>query len=193
MKRFITVGAVILLVSVFAACSTISVNADYNKEYDFTKLKTYVWLDNGGVPSQDARINNDLIVDRVRSAVEKNLAAKGYVKGDESSADFVVSWLGAIKKKLLVDSIDHFYSPYGYGALGRDPFMGSTMGGMRTTTTREYEMGTLIVDILDPRQHKLIWRGTGTDRLGSNNDPEVITKNIDAAIDAILGGFPPGK
>ncbi|MBU0962103.1 MAG: DUF4136 domain-containing protein, partial [Proteobacteria bacterium] len=135
-------------------CSTLSVNTDYNSAYDFSILKSYAWLDNGQVPSSDARVNNALIIERVRSAVDQTLAAKGYVKTDSASADFMVSWLGAIDKKLQVDTIDHFYSPYGYGSLYRDPFLA---GSMPTTRIHEYEVGTLIVDILDPVQHKLIW------------------------------------
>ncbi len=190
MRRFAGFACVLTLLFVCGACSTLSVNADYDPAYDFTKLKTYAWLDDGKAPGSDVRINNDLVIDRVRGAVERNLAAKGYVKSEATSADFLVSWLGAIDSKLQVDTIDHFYSPYGYGALGRDPFM-TGMGGMRRTTAREYEVGTLIVDILDHEQHKLIWRGTGVDRLGGNDDPKEVTRNINNAIDAILGGFPP--
>ncbi len=69
------------------------------------------------------RVNNDLIVDRVRSAVENNLAAKGYAKVDSASADFVVSWLGGIDKKLQVESIDHFYSPYRVWSIGQRPIL----------------------------------------------------------------------
>ncbi len=125
--------------------------------------------------------------------MERSLAAKGYVKSEGGSADFMVSWLGGIKSKLQVDTIDHFYSPYGYGALGRDPFMRPGMGSMRTSTVREYEVGTLIIDVLDHQQQKLIWRGTGTDRLGGSDDPKVITENINNAVDAILESFPPVK
>jgi Domain of unknown function (DUF4136) len=190
MSRFIRFGFLAVLIVICGACSTLNVNTDFNPTYDFTQLKTYAWLDTGQAPSSDARINNDLIVDRVRAAVEKTLAAKGYVKTESASADFMVSWLGAIDKKLQVESIDHFYSPYGYGALARDPSWG---GGMRTTATREYEEGTLVVDILDPAQHKLMWRGTGKNRLGKKDDPEAVTQRINRAIAEILADFPPGQ
>jgi len=187
MKRLIHFSSVAVLLVVCAACSTLSVSTDFNPAYDFTNLKTYAWLDDGSVPSNDARINNDLIVGRVRKAVERELTAKGYAKAEAASADFMVSWLGAINKKLQIDTIDHFYSPYGYGPLYHDPYWG---GGMRTTTAREYEEGTLIVDILDHKQRKLIWRSTGKDRIGSNKDPETVTKNINEAIKTIMKDFP---
>jgi hypothetical protein len=187
MKRYPHFSFVVVLLFVCTACSTLSVNTDFNPAYDFTKMKSYAWLENASVPSNDARINNDLVVDRVRAAVEKNLATKGYVKTEAASADFMVSWFGAIDKKLQVDTIEHFYSPYGYGALCRDPYWN---GGMRTSTTREYEVGTLVVDILDPKEYKLIWRSTGKDRLKSKKDPEAVTRGINEAISAIMKDFP---
>ena len=180
-----------LLLFVCAACSTISVDTDFNPAYDFTQLRTYSWVDDGKVSSSDTRINNDLIIDRVRSAVESNLAARGFVKASGQTADFQVSWHGAIEKKLQVETIDHFYSPYGYGSLYRDPFRAGS--SVRTSTAREYEVGTLIVDILDPVEHKLIWRGSGSKRVSGESDPEKITKKINEAVGAILKDFPPAK
>lgn len=155
MNRPVLFGLVAAFLFFSSACSTISVNTDYNPAYDFSTLKSYAWLDNGQAPGSDARVNNALIIERVRSAVDRTLAAKGYVKTEKASPDFMVSWLGAIDKKLQVDTIEHFYSPYGYGSLSRDPFWSASMP---TTRVHEYEMGTLIIDILDPVQHKLIWR-----------------------------------
>ena len=191
MKRLSFYGLLGVLLVFCGACSTLSVSTDYNPAYDFTKLKTYAWLDSGKAPGSDARVNNDLVKDRVRAAVDRALAARGYVKTSPAVADFRVSWLGAIDKKLQMESIDHFYSSYGYGALVRDPFWGGST--MRTVTTREYEVGTLIIDVLDPAGHKLIWRGTGKDRIGGAGDPVKITKGINDAVDAIMASFPPVK
>ena len=199
MKQFVRFGFVAVFFVICVSCSTFNVNTDYNPAYDFTKLKTYAWLDNTKAPGSDARINNDLVIDRVHAAVERTLAARGYTKTSSASADFMVSWLGAIDKKLQTQSIDHFYSPYGYGALARDPYWGGS--AMRTTTTSEYEVGTLIVDILDPAEHTLIWRGTGKDRLRGTGkdrlrgtgDPEKISKRINEAVTAIMKDFPPVK
>lgn len=190
MKKLLRFGTIMGLLVLCGACASIRVNTDYNPAYDFTQLKTYSWLDTGTAPSSDARINNDIVVARVRAAVEKSLAAKGYTRVDGATADFQVSWLGAINKKLRIDTIDHFYSPYGYGALARDPYWG---GGMRTTTAREYEEGTLIIDILDPVHHTLVWRSAGTDRLEGSNDPAKANQDMDDAVATIMANFPPVK
>ncbi len=41
----------------------------------------------------------------------------GYVKDDNGSPDFLITWFGAIEKKVKKESIDHFYSTYGYGSV----------------------------------------------------------------------------
>ncbi len=188
MKLLSRLGTIVALLVFCGACASLRVSTDYNPAYDFTKFRTYSWLDNGNAPSSDARINNDIVVARVRAAVEKTLATKGYTKVEPDAADFMVSWLGTINKKLRIDTINHFYSPYGYGTLARDPYWS---GGMRTTTATEYEEGTLIIDILDPVQHKLIWRSIGTDRLKTGTDPTKANSEMDTAVATIMAKFPP--
>jgi hypothetical protein len=190
MNRPILFGVVVALLFLTFGCSTISVTTDYNPNFNFSDLKSYAWLDNGQATSDDARINNDQVAGRVRKAVEKNLAARGYVKTEGDSADFMVSWFGAIDKKMQVETIDHFYSPYGYGPLYRDPSLGSSA---RAPSAYEYEVGTLIIDILDPVEHKLIWRGSGNDRIREQKNPEDMGKGINGAVAAIMKDFPPAK
>ncbi len=190
MKAYFSFVAALFLLTVLAACSTLTVSTDLDTSYDFGKLKSYAWLDSSAPVSADARVNNDLIVSRVRAAVEKNLEDRGLVKTDKVSADMLVSWFGAIDTKLQVESIDHFYSPYGYGPLHRDSRWVGGVSGVRTTTAREYEVGTLVIDVLDPVAHKLIWRGTGQDRIGKKKQPEQVTKGINEAVTAIMKDFP---
>ena len=188
MKNCLLVSFLLLMC---AACSTVNVNTDFNPAYDFSQLKTYNWVENGKVPSTDTRINNDLIIDRVRRAVEANLASRGFVKSNAKPTDFQVSWHGTIERKMQMETIDHFYSPYGYGALYRDPFWSGPT--MRSSTVREYEVGTLIIDVLDPLHHKLIWRGSGSKMLSSSSNAEDTTREINEAVSVILKDFPPVK
>jgi len=155
----------------------------------FLHMNTYAWIDTGKALSSDTRINNDQIKARVRVVVKEHLIICGFTKTDTETAGFRVSWHGIIEKKLQVDAIDHFNGPYGYGSLYCDPFWGGS--AFRSSTVREYEVDTLSVDILDPVQHKLFWRGSGRDRLGSGDDPEKSIRKINKAVEVILKDFPP--
>jgi hypothetical protein len=188
MKNILALSFLFMLLWI-PGCSSITVNHDYNADYNFQALHTYSWLDDHKTVSSDARINNDLVKDRMVKAIESALNAKGYTKVAQTEASFLVSWHGAIDSKLQVDTIDHYYRPYGYGTGGTyDPFMGS---GIRQTVVSEYDLGTLLIDILDPKEHKLVWRGTGQGVVHADRTPDERTAEINNAVVDILAQFPP--
>ena len=65
-----------------------------------------------------------------------------------------------------------------------DPYWGGRYSysvGVGTTTPTTYRSGTLIIDIWDAREGKLVWRGTAE---GSSN-PEKAVKKIETGIKKI--------
>ena len=181
--------ALIALLLSLSGCSAITVNQDYNPDYNFQTLQTYGWFDDNKTVSSDARINNDLIKDRIVKAIESSLHAKGYTKVPNAEASFLVTWHGTIDSKLQVNTIDHYYIPYGYS--GRGAYYTFMDSGARHTIISEYDVGTLLIDILDPIKHKLVWRGTGQGIVHANRTPEEITEEINNAVSAIFTQFPP--
>lgn len=176
------------VVSLFVvSCATLQVAVDYNPDFDFGSIGTYAWLPHESPPGTDLRINNALINDRVVAAVDARLEAKGYRKTDAGTPDVYVTWLGAIDRRIRMDTINNYYGPYWYGSRG------CCWGGPRRTLVSEYEEGTLIVDVLNAVDRKLVWRGTGSDYIRTMKTPEETTRNINAAIAGILADFPPGR
>jgi hypothetical protein len=178
----------LLVLSFVVGCSTIQVKSDFNPKTDFSRLKTYRWLNNQDKPSDDIRINNEFVINAVRAAVEKDLQGKGFTRVDNDQADFVIAWFGAIEQKIKSENINHFYAPYGYGTLYRDPYWNSQP---TTINVGEYEQGSLIFDFLDPGSHTLLWRGIGSDKLKDDQSESQVTQNIKAAVTQVLAGFPP--
>lgn len=62
---------------------------DYDREYDFSKFRTYRWASGQEINPQDELIKNPLILKRVQTAVDNELQAKGLKKGEEGE-DFDV-------------------------------------------------------------------------------------------------------
>lgn len=182
------IGILSIGLMVLSGCSTIKVSTDYNPNTDFSTLKTYGWLHTVDQPSENVRVNNDFVRSTVREGVEEALAAKGFVKSDRESADFVITWFGAIEAKLKVENINHFYAPYGYGTLYRDPYWNSQPSIANVT---EYEEGSLVFDFLDPQRHALIWRGKGKGKIAEGEPDEVVRKNLKSAVEDIIADFPP--
>jgi hypothetical protein len=185
MRLSILLGLLMLLV---AGCSTIKVGSDYKTNIDFSKFKTYAWLNETDNPSDNVRMNNKMVIDSVRASVERTLNSKGYIKTDNEKADFLITWFGAIEQKMKAQNIDHFYSSYGYGTLYQDPDWNPQS---QVTNIKEYEEGSLIFDFLDPESHTLLWRGIGRDKVVEGRPDDVVRQNIDKAVRQILADYPP--
>ncbi len=82
---------------------------------------------------------------------------------------------------------------YGHRYYGRYPYHGYFGPVVGTTQyVNEYLKGTLIVDIADPRENELIWRGWASQALDDDPSPEKVQMYINAAVRKILDEFPPG-
>jgi hypothetical protein len=60
---------------------------------------------------------------------------------------------------------------------------------MSTTTESKIRNGTLVVDMMDPQQKQLVFRGTATDTL--SDKAEKNTKKIQKAMEKIFKKYPP--
>lgn len=154
-------------------CSGPLVSHDYDPGLDFSRLKTWAWapqLPQADGSSGPASVTS-LTHERIRSAVEQRLGAMGYMRVDEQSADFWVQHYAAIGQRMYVDP--------GYGWSGDD--------------LRGHDQGSLIVDVITPKDKRLVWRGTARSAV----DPELTPKERDAhireAVKKILDEFPPKK
>jgi hypothetical protein len=171
-----------LLAAVAAlACSTLKVSDDYDPAIDFAKYHTYAWLAEAPTPTGSPRLDSPLLHDRIRKAIDQSLEAKGYQRTEHP--DFLVRFDLTSQRKLDVSTYNSgFYRGYGYWV------------SIPQTEVREYEEGSLIVDILDEPQKKVVWRGIGQRRLrgeGAPTDPEELQKRADEVADAVLATFPP--
>jgi hypothetical protein len=170
------------LLSGLAGCTSMRVITDYDPDADLTQLQTWAWLPVDDAKSGDPRIDNSLVDARVRNAVNTTLTTKGYRKVEVDAADFLVHYRVGLDKKLQVDT---YYTGYGGGYRG-------WYGGVGTETrVREYEEGTLLLDILDPKKQQLVWQGSTSARVSERSTPEDREARISAAVNAILAKFPP--
>ena len=60
--------------ALLAGCSSVSVTRDYDVDVDFSGFKTYAWQHSEQPQTGNPRIDNDLIDERVRAAVNAELA-----------------------------------------------------------------------------------------------------------------------
>jgi len=182
MKLIRWVAPVVLVLAGIASAQDVRMN--YEKSADFTKYKTYKWVD---IKTSD----KDAMVDgQIKSTIEAELATKGLSKTDSDNADLYVGYQVAISTEKQVNT---FSSDFGYGAGWG--YYGRGYGGMgsstSTSTTSTLYVGSLQLDFYDVAKKQAVFRTVGTKTLDAKAKPEKRQKNLTKAIKKMLKDYPP--
>ena len=169
-----------LLLPFLLSCSSVSVSSDYDQATKFDKLQTYAWM-TGSEEKPGGRPTNTIAMARFHTAIERELDKKGYRKTTERP-DFLVAYHTSIDEKTLVHSVPNYGPGPGFYHAGV---------GYQDVYQTQYEEGTLIIDIVDPRTKNLLWRGIAKAAVDSLDDPEKKTQQTNEAVQKILEKFPP--
>ena len=174
---FVLMGMMILFAS---TASAQQVKTDYDRSANFGQYKTFSW--------EQVKTKDALDVDRVKSAVNAALAAKGWSQVDSGGDVSII----AIETTQNQQSLNTFYDGFG-GGWGWRRFGGGGFGGLgeATTTTETYKVGTLVVDLFDAKTKQLLWRGSSSDTLSNNSNKNI--KNLDKGVQKMFKKFPPGS
>lgn len=182
---------VALFAVVLTACSSVQVSTDYDKNADFSRLKTFNWIPEADqIEHNNALLNNRIMAERVRVAVNQQLALQGFTVAPEP--DFYISYNITTEKKTDIRTYDNYggYGPswgwgFGYG------HRGMAVSAHTETRVDEYQKGSLIIDVIDPQNRELIWRGVGSKRLPESTDAASMDKLVAEVVASILVKFPP--
>jgi hypothetical protein len=154
---------------------------DYDKTANFAGFKTYAH-------KEGTNVGQPLIDDRIVAAIDAQLAEKGLTKAD-SSPDVYVVYHVAFDKQKDISTYSTGYAG-GYGRYGWG-YGGGWGGGTATTQVRDILIGTLVIDMADAKQEKLVWRGMGVKEVDTQANPEKRDKSINNAVKKIFKNYPP--
>jgi hypothetical protein len=185
-------NALFSIALLFLAASTAiaqDVRYNFDKDTDFSKLKTYKW-----VTIKDASKLDDLRDKQIKDAVEAELAKKGLTNTEADTADLYVGYQAGIgtEKQFTSYNTGWGYGPgwYGGGWYGGGGVYGGG-GGMTTGQTSTIYVGQLAVDFYDSKNHDLVWRGIASKTLDPKAKPEKQQKNLAKAVAKLLKNYPP--
>jgi hypothetical protein len=63
---------------------------------------------------------------------------------------------------------------------------------MSTTTVQNLNVGTLVVDLVDPKTNKPVWRGIASDTIDPKSTGEQKQEALNYAMDQMFAKYPPG-
>lgn len=179
-----TALAAFIAVALGACGGGISVNSDYAEGMDFAPFRSWDYMPDQGSTANAS--SNQLVDQRLRTAVERKMGAKGF-RRDASDPDFYVGYHLILDDETSYETInDYWGTGWGYGGM-----YGSSMS---TSNTRaiNYTVGTLVVDFFDADERQLIWRGSAEGTVEPQDNPADRQAQADRAVGAILEQFPPG-
>jgi hypothetical protein len=149
------------------------VNTNYMPGTDFAKYKTYHWKS-----IEAGRHPNQIVDAEIKSAVDKQLKAKGLTEVQDEKADMTVAYQTAVGK-------EREWNTVGMGGGWR------WGGGMATSTSETISVGTIVLDFYDSGSKSLVWQGRATKTIDEHANQEKTQKNLDKAMQKLLKNYPP--
>ena len=148
------------------------VSYDYDRNADFSRLKTYAW-----VPGTN--LKDELNHKRIMDAIDAQLVLKGLTRVESpEQADVLVSYHTAFGSELEINTFGTGWGGYRLSRSG-------------SARVQEVVTGTLMVVIMDGKSHDLIWRGIATKELDTDASPEKRDRNINKAAEKLFKKYPP--
>lgn len=163
-----------------AACSP-RIYVEQDDAARFGGYHSYAWLNPPAGPVRDPILDSQILETRVQRAVEADLKARGYAQADAAAADFLVTYHTASKQK-----IDSSGGSFSFGIVDAFPrgFGSVVVAGPEVQSREE---GTLMLDVIDGKNKRLVWRGWTTGWLSQDNYTDAA---VASAVHDILDKLP---
>jgi hypothetical protein len=167
-------GAIGLSALTLGACAPMRVSSYLERGVEFKAYRTFNWDQSDSRATGDPRLdNNPFFHERVQADVEDFLTRRGFEKTTSGTPELLLHYHASIDQRIDVNSADR---AYGY-CTECEPYV--------------YEAGTLVIDFIDARTNKLVWRGwTEGSVEGVVDNQEWMEEKIDEVVARILEKLP---
>ncbi|MFS2187900.1 DUF4136 domain-containing protein [Mucilaginibacter sp. Mucisp84] len=202
MKKTINTGLVLLLVATLSACSSYNYYTAARNKTDLSAYRTFAWLPPATMTNKaGAVVKKEVADEKVKDAAISALENKG-LKFQENNPDLLVSYTTVTGRGMKTEFYPYYYGGYpgfglgfgwgwgggwgyrpfyGYGGWGWGYPYGYGYGGGYARVP--YKEGTLIIDIMDTKSRKLVWRGFG---VGELHNPQKTVKELPKVVNGII-------
>ena len=176
MRRLTQCIVLAMAAATTAACATtMSVSSHVDRSVNFSSYRTFDWGPADALPTGDARLDaNPFFKDHLQGEVEKQMAGRGLTLAHDGAPDLLIHYHANITQRIDVAGVDR---DYGYGG-----------------EAREYEAGTIVLDLVDARSQRVVWRGWAQDAVtGMLASDDTMSAKIHEAVTRMLARLPPRR
>jgi hypothetical protein len=172
------------LVLAFAAlvasgcATTMTAGSHSERGLDFARYRTYDWGPADALPTGDPRLDgNPVFKDQLQGAVERELALKGFELAAAGTPDLLIHYHAHVSERIRIGATGQPYAN-----CPGDECLGEVI---------EYEAGTIVLDIVDTRTNRVIWRGWAQDSVeGILDDPDKLEEKVNESVKRMLARLP---
>lgn len=191
MKRT-RISIALLFSACLAACSSYQYYAIQSNNASFNKYHTFAWL-----PSADTPRVNDIVDEKIKDEVTAGLEKRGLAL-QTKRPDLLVRYAIQVRERVRVyNNPTYIYGPgiayrgVTHNRYGRY-FYYNYNGSFPVFVANDilevpYKEGTLIIDLIERRNHQVIWRGYG---YGDVDDQQRAIRDIPEGVEGILNKLP---
>lgn len=153
-----------LAVSLCSTAAMAKVSVVQSPSPALARGSTYSWapLMGDGVMSSDPALNNEIVIHRLRAAIEASMAARGYrLVDDMNQATLLISYHVELRdmKDVSVQGVG--------GRCG--PRWGCTAAASYNVNEDAYTQGKLVLDLREQATGNLVWRATSDKKVKSKD------------------------
>jgi hypothetical protein len=181
--RITALAAAVLLLG--GCASGPDIRADYDRSADFGKYRTYGFQTQAGT---DKAQFQSIAMQTLQAAAAREMESRGYTRSE--SPDLVINFKGKLEEKTDIESTPapYYGAGWGYGGWRGAPYGGYGMGGTEVTT-RRYNVGTLVMDIIDREKRQAVFQG-GLEDVVTKKMLEDRTATLNNAVVQIFAKYP---
>jgi hypothetical protein len=187
-------GATVVLAFVLASCSS-TAHIEKDDDTDFSRYKTFAWIDKDGEGRNDNNRSNDLTEQKIRDAVNKELEKTSGWRQVKNRPDVMLSYDVLVEKSVKESNNPVYSNPFSrvvynpYTRRYTTIYYPSRFIGY-DRDERQIKEGTVTISMIDTRTDKTVWQGWTTDEVRSKN---LTSKEIDNSVKSIFKKFDVAK
>jgi hypothetical protein len=181
-RSFLTCSGVVAMTMAAGCAMPMTAGSHVDHDQNFKQYRTFDWGPADALPTGDARLDrNPFFEDYMRGAVGSQLSSKGlelFTPGT-GTPDLLIHYHATISERMDVNSVDR------------------ERGYCQSDCPGEivwYEAGTLVLDVMDARTSKLVWRSWAQGRAEHLlRDRDEMARTIQQAVAVMLERFPAAR
>lgn len=164
------------------SCSSVEMPKGTSRGYTSARLVTLA-----KAPTYDPSIPNQASANRmIQKSLAANFRANNFQVGP-GSAELIVGYLVLVQNNYSTLALDDYF---GYGRDSQEIVdRAQELGVVKNSRPDAFESGTIVVDVIDAKTNKLVYRGHATRDIYRNNSDSARQALINDAVTEALQGF----